>query len=148
MKDKHIQARIEQCLAIAKCSTCPRRQFGALLLEPNSNVVLVDAYNGPPRGDMRLCGGEICLRDQQSLHSGHNVEVGCVHAEMNCICNAARNGVCTNGAWMIVNGESCLMCAKLIHHAGIVKLIVVNGGWTQTTGIEYLKRHGVEVEGR
>jgi len=46
MKQKHVQIRIEQCLALAKASNCPRRKFGALLLDPQRNVVLMDGYNG------------------------------------------------------------------------------------------------------
>ena len=38
MKGKHIQIRIEQCLALARASNCPRRKFGALLLDPSRNV--------------------------------------------------------------------------------------------------------------
>ena len=42
MKDKHLAIRIEQCLALAKASNCPRRKFGALLVDPDRNVVLMD----------------------------------------------------------------------------------------------------------
>ena len=31
MKEKHINIRVEQCLALAKASACTRRTFGALL---------------------------------------------------------------------------------------------------------------------
>ena len=45
MKQKHIQIRIEQCLALAKASNCPRRKFGALLLEAslNNDIFLIEA---------------------------------------------------------------------------------------------------------
>ena len=33
MKEKHLRIRIEQCLALAKASNCPRRKFGALLVD-------------------------------------------------------------------------------------------------------------------
>lgn len=145
MKDKHIRIRIEQCLALAHASNCPRRRFGALLLDPNRNVILMDGYNGGPRGGGRLCGGEVCLRDHLEVTSGTRMEIGCHHAEMNVICNAAASGVPTNGAWLIVTGEPCLMCAKLLHHAGITRVLVVEGGYMGANGVEYLKNHGVEV---
>ena len=50
MKDKHLKIRIQQCLALAEASNCPRRTFGALLVDPQRNVVLMDGYNGGPRG--------------------------------------------------------------------------------------------------
>ena len=146
MKEKHIRIRIEQCLALAKASNCPRRKFGALLLDPERNVVLMDGYNGAPRGGGELCGGEVCLRDESQIRSGQRMEVGCHHAEMNVICNSAASGVPTKGGWILVTGEPCQMCAKMIHHAGITKVIVVGGGYAGENGIGYLEEHGIAVE--
>lgn len=203
MKPKHLAIRIEQCLALSKASNCPRRKFGALLLDPTRNVILVDGYNGGPRGGGELCGDilgvNLCLRDglrhgdlvvkpdggseiedcwlelrghplphpggrtlywrseaealRESLlqkhppvQSGTRMEIGCHHSEMNVICNAAAGGTRTAAAWLIVTGEPCLMCSKLIHHAGIAKVIVVGGGYIGENGLDYLRQHGVEVE--
>ena len=145
MKDKHIQIRIKQCLALSVASECPRRKFGALIVDPVTNVILMDGYNGGPRGGGRLCGGEICLRDTQSITSGQRIEIGCHHAEMNAICNAARLGVPCEGAWMFMLGEPCILCAKLVHHAGISRMIIVQSGYAGENGVEYLRTHGVEV---
>lgn len=147
MKAKHIQIRIEQCLSLAKASNCPRRKFGALLLDPTRNVILMDGYNGGPRGGAgELCGGDVCLRETMNIKSGTRMEIGCHHAEMNVICNAAANGVPTRGAWLVVTGEPCLMCSKLLHHAGIAKVLVVEGGYLGANGVDYLRAHGVEVQ--
>lgn len=146
MKEKHLNIRIEQCLALAKASNCPRRKFGALLLDPERNVVLMDGYNGGPRGGGDLCGGSVCLRDTQEVQSGTRVEIGCHHAEMNVICNAAANGVATKRGWLIVTGEPCIMCAKLIHHAGIERVVVVDGGYGGANGVTYLESHGVAIQ--
>ena len=146
MKPKHVAIRIEQCLALAKASNCPRRKFGALLLDPLRNVVLMDGYNGGPRGGGELCGGDECVRDTCGVRSGTRMEIGCHHAEMNVVCNAAASGVATSGAWLLVTGEPCILCAKLIHHAGIDKVIVVGGGYAGENGVEYLRRHGIDVE--
>lgn len=146
MKEKHIRIRIEQCLVLAKASNCPRRKFGALLLDPDRNVVLMDGYNGGPRGGGDLCGGDVCLRDTLKVQSGTRMELGCHHAEMNVICNCAASGVATKGAWLVVTGEPCMMCAKILHHAGIARVIIVGGGYAGENGVEYLTAHGVEVE--
>ena len=106
----------------------------------------MDGYNGGPRGGGRLCGGEKCLRDTQQVQSGTRMEIGCHHAEMNVICNAAANGVRTRGAWLFVTGEPCELCSKLIHHAGIEKVLVIDGGYAGANGVTYLEDHGVEVE--
>lgn len=146
MKEKHLKIRIEQCLALAKASNCPRAKFGSLLVDPDRNVILMDGYNGGPRGGGELCGGDVCLRDTENVVSGTRVEVGCHHAEMNVICNAAANGVSTKNAWLIVTGEPCMMCAKLIHHAGVTRVIVVDGGFGGANGVDYLNSHGVVVQ--
>lgn len=146
MKFKHIAIRIEQCLTLAKASGCPRRQFGAMLLDPARNVVLMDGYNGGPRGGGAMCGGTTCDRDTRGVQSGTRMEIGCHHAEMNVICNCAAAGVSTQGAWLMVTGEPCLICSKLIHHAGIARVIVVGGGYAGENGLPYLRAHGVEVQ--
>jgi dCMP deaminase len=201
MKEKHIQMRVEQCLALSKVSNCPRRKFGAMLLDPERNVVLMDGYNGGPRGGKgSLCAGWYCKRDglkkedfkfepsrdtganedkgytyhkpsdrfmpglwrrdesatrlddlitaNPPIPSGQGHEQGCHHAEMNVICNAAAGGVKTAGAWLVITGEPCLLCAKLIHHAGITKVIVVDGGYSGPNALVYLKEHGIQVEKR
>ena len=146
MKDKHVRIRVQQCLALAEASNCPRRKFGALLLDPARNVILMDGYNGGPRGGGTLCGGEVCLRDTLGVQSGTRMEVGCHHAEMNVVCNAAANGVPTRGAWLIVTGEPCILCSKLIHHAGIERVLIVEGGYLGENGVTYLRDHGVFVQ--
>ncbi len=51
----------------------------------------------------------------------------------------------TRDAWLLVTGEPCLLCAKLIHHAGIQRVLVVAGGYVGENGCTYLVEHGVEV---
>ena len=209
MKDLHIQIRIEQCLALAKASHCPRRKLAAVLIDPKRNVILADGYNGGPRGASgTLCKGFYCERDglrreefetryvhdtwvealdahfgkvgwkvfaktwpidclklptyatekeawdsidqlvaaNPPVKSGTRMERGCHHAEANVVCNVAAAGVQAAGAWLIVLAEPCLMCAKLIHHTGIAKVIVVDGGYLGgKAGVEYLRENGVEV---
>ena len=218
MKSKHLTARIKQCQALAECSPCPRRKFGAVLFDPVRNTDIGSGYNGAPRGGGDLCGGDRCFRDglkpeevvvadhmQHSddqcgvddddaylwvqgkkvsiqvegaddsgpfsvtkynswrddveaartkllaenppIPSGTNLQIGCHHAEMNVICNAAASTVSTAGAWLVVTGEPCLMCSKLLHHAGITKVICVKGGYLGgDEGPAYLRAHGVAVE--
>lgn len=148
MKEKHILIRIEQCLLLSKASNCLRRKFGALLLDPKRNVVLMDGYNGGPRGGGELCGESSCLRDTLQIPSGTKSEIGCHHAEMNVICNCAALGISTQGAWLFVTGEPCLLCSKLIHHAGIEKVIIIQGGYLGENGISYLQSHGISIDVR
>ena len=145
MKAKHLSVRIEQCLSLAALSPCPRRQFGAMLIDPRTNSVIADGYNGTSRGSrLPLCGGYWCERD--FIESGTRLERGCHHAESNALANAARRGASTDGAWLIVSGEPCLMCSKILFHAGIKHVYCVQHGYAGgSDGIEFLRINGVEV---
>lgn len=147
MKQKHIDARIKQCQILAELSPCSRRKIGAMLIDPERNVVLCDGFNGTPRGALeKLCGGDTCLRDTLNIKSGTEVAIGCFHSEMNVLMNACANGIKTHGAWLIVLAEPCGMCSKHLYHAGIKKVIIVSGGYTTNEGVEFLEKYGVEVE--
>lgn len=142
MKAKHLKQRVDACIALSKLSTCCRRQFGCVVLDPSSNVVVSDSYNGPLRnsaGD--LCGGGSCLREK--IQSGQQLEVGCVHAEQNAIYNATRRGVSLVGCWLFVNGEPCLLCAKAIVQVGITRVFCIGGGYSTDEGIDLLENNGV-----
>jgi dCMP deaminase len=66
---------------------------------------------------------------------------------MNALANAVADGRSTAGAWIIVTGEPCLMCAKFIHHSGITRVICVQHGYAGgNAGVIYLKQHKVDVE--
>lgn len=87
------------------------------------------------------------LEKYPPITSGEKMERGCHHAEMNVICNAAASGIPCKGSWIIVLAEPCMMCAKMVHHAGIAKVIVVDGGYLGgKAGVEYLRENGVLVE--
>ena len=45
-----------------------------------------------------------------------------------------------------MTGEPCILCAKLIHHAGIERVLIVEGGYMGANGVDYLLGHGVEVQ--
>jgi dCMP deaminase len=150
MKSEHLKQRMNQVLVLAESSRCPRKKFGCLIIDPLNNRVISDGWNGAPKGPARLCGNEVCLRDQASIQSGSSPHVGCHHAEMNAICNAASMGTSTKGAWAIVNGEPCLMCAKILHHALISSVVIIRGAYlgaklTGDEGVQYLLSHGVNV---
>ena len=144
MKARYLAIRIEQCKLIAKNSPCPRGKVGALILDPSTNAIISDGFNGTPRGSSgHLCEGVTCIRDDEKIVSGSQNDKGCHHAEANAILNAARIGVSTLNRWLIVNRDPCLMCSKLIHHAGIIR---VYSPFSKTTkGIHYLIKNDVEV---
>lgn len=147
MKHRHLSLRLAQLKVLADASYCPRGQVAAMLIDPERNTILADGYNGPPRGPDALCGGSICERNTMGIASGTRMEIGCHHAEMNVICNAAASGTNTKGAWMLTNVLPCLMCAKLIHHAGVTKVITIANSYKGgEAGIRYLEHVNVPVQ--
>jgi dCMP deaminase len=148
MKNKHLRVRLAQCELVASNSPCSRRKVGALIVDPETNVIVSEGYNGTPRGAKGdLCGGDVCLRESGCVESGTQNDVGCHHAEMNAILNAARTGNSTMGKWLMVNCDPCLMCAKAIHHAGIsVVYCPLESEGPHVGGLRYLRENGVALQ--
>lgn len=144
MKEKHIKMWVSVCRDIAEASNCPRGKFAALIIDEESNTLLSAGYNGYLRGGTPLCGGDVCIRDAEGIESGKNIEIGCVHAEMNAILNCSRETVSSLGKIMFVNGEPCVMCAKFIIQAGIKKVFIL-GGVYKKNGVALLKEANIDV---
>lgn len=139
--NKHYKLRLKGAELLAEMSTCPRGQVGAVVFDPYSYVIIADGYNGPPRQGGDLCGGDVCVR---TCPSGTQIQIGCHHAEMNAICNATRSGAKCLGMSMAITCQPCLLCAKLIHHAGIKEVIYKETKYSYE-GIKYLMDNGVTV---
>lgn len=141
--NKHILARLRHAEVMAHVSPCTRGKVGAVVFDPTSYAIIADGYNGPPRKGGALCGGRACTRTEFGIESGTRCEVGCHHAEMNAILNAARLGHPTLGAAIVITCEPCLMCAKMMHHAGIVSVYYLEGGYS-SAGIRYLEVNAID----
>ena len=139
--NKHYALRLQGARLLATMSTCPRGQVGAVIFNPDNYVIIADGYNGPPRKGGDLCGGDTCER---KCPSGTQIQIGCHHAEMNAICNAARQGASTLGMAIAITCEPCLLCAKLIHHSGI-ELVIYDAKNYSPEGLEYLDTAGVAI---
>jgi dCMP deaminase len=146
MKKELLEIRKQQCRALASASPCSRRTVGALILDPLTNAIISDGYNGTPRKSLlKLCGGNVCLRTKLSIKSGTQSDLGCHHAEMNAILNASRAGIQTLNKWLLTSCDPCLMCAKAIHHAGIIRVYAPQEQ-TQMAGLHYLAEQGIEIK--
>jgi dCMP deaminase len=125
--------------AVASNSQCLSRNIGALLVRDKS--IIATGYNGPARGIKRCdlrnivhddklvytkTGDSICPRRALGYHSGKGLHI-CIaaHAEVNCIANAARHGVCTLNSTMYMTCEvPCKDCMAVIINAGVTELVV------------------------
>lgn len=105
-------------------STCLKRKVGAVLVKDSH--ILSTGYNGAPAG-LKHCTPETCVR--KNLKSGEKPEL-CrgVHAEINCIIQAAIHGTSIKGETTIYSTTfPCMSCLKLLINAGINKLVYKEG---------------------
>lgn len=94
---------------VASRSTCSRKHVGAVIVRDRS--ILATGYNGSIRGLPH------CDEVGHMMEDGHCVRT--VHAEVNAIAQAARNGVRVEGADLYVTASPCWACFRLIANAGL-----------------------------
>ena len=130
---------------VAKRATCVRRRVGATLVRDRR--ILSTGYNGAPSG-LRHCLEIGCLRELQHIPSGERHEL-CrgLHAEQNAIIQAALHGVSVKGSTLYCTNHPCIICAKMIINAGIVR-IVVGGDYRDQLAEEMLAEANIEVTRR
>lgn len=105
-------------------STCIKRKVGAVLVKDSH--ILSTGYNGAPAG-FNHCTPETCIR--KNLKPGDQPEL-CrgVHAEINCIIQAAIHGTSIKGETTLYSTTfPCMSCLKLIINAGINRLVYIHG---------------------
>jgi dCMP deaminase len=127
---------------VARRSTCRRRSVGALLVRDRR--LLTTGYNGAPSG-LRHCLDIGCLREEMKIPSGERHEL-CrgLHAEQNAIIQAALHGVGVNGATLYCTNHPCIICAKMLINAGIVRL-VIRDGYRDDLAAAMFAEAGIEV---
>ncbi len=109
---------------VALRSTCIKRNVGAVLVKDNH--ILSTGYNGAPSG-LPHCTPDTCVR--KHLNPGEKPEL-CrgVHAEINCIIQAALHGTAIEGNTSLYTTTfPCMSCLKLIINAKIKRLIYKEG---------------------
>jgi dCMP deaminase len=105
-------------------STCIKRKVGAVLVKDSH--ILSTGYNGAPSG-FSHCTTDTCIR--QNLKSGEKPEL-CrgIHAEVNCIIQAAIHGTSIMGETTLYSTHfPCMSCLKLLINAGIKRIVYLQG---------------------
>ena len=142
MIDRWDKYYLSICNAVGKNSRCLSRQIGAILVRDKS--IIATGYNGPARG-MVHCGtdrfrvdntltsspiqlssvADHCPRKLLGYKSGQGLSY-CIgaHAERNCIANAAKMGVCTDGATLYLDTQvPCKDCLTMLINAGVMSVV-------------------------
>jgi len=128
---KYDDAYMETAEAFAAKSQCPRTQVGCAIVLASG--VVSPGFNGMASGGP----------NQWEFSPDGNPEV--VHAELNSLGKCLEQGLSTKGANLYVTLSPCLECAKLLVRAGVTR-VVYRDEYRITTGLDYLRKYGVEVE--
>jgi dCMP deaminase len=87
-----------------------------------------------------------CIRHDLGLSQGQEIEKCCsIHAEVNAIAAAARQGIAISGAAMFVTSFPCLICIRSIIAAGIKKVVYMNNFYKPHHEELFIK-NGIKIE--
>lgn len=115
-------------------ATCPRMHCGCVLVRDRH--VLSTGYNGS------LPGSPHCYTDGCLVVDNHCVRTN--HAEINAICQAARQGVRLTGATAYVTNLPCTSCAKALIATGIVRVVIFSD-YRNSLAETFFQEAGVEL---
>ena len=126
---------------VATRATCPRRSVGAVIVRDKR--ILATGYNGAPAG-LPHCPPEGDQHDwpRGCMMAGHCVRS--LHAEQNCLLQAAKIGVASDGATMYVTCQPCNTCAKMIINAGVAR-VIYEGDYPDDFSLELFKNSQMDV---
>ncbi len=128
---KYDKAYLRMAYEWGKLSHCKRKQVGALIVK--ERMIISDGYNGTPTGFDNCCEDEDGITKWEVLH-----------AEANAILKVAGSTQSSQGATLYITLSPCKECSKLIHQAGI-KRVVYSQAYKDTSGLDFLEKAGVEL---
>ena len=112
-----------------KLSHCHRKKVGALIVK--DRMIISDGYNGTPSGFENAC------EDEDNYTKWY-----VLHAEANAILKVAASTQSCVGATLYLTLSPCRECSKLIHQAGIIR-VVYSKAYKDDSGLIFLKKAGV-----
>ena len=115
-----------------KLSYCERKKVGAVIVK--DRMIISDGFNGTPTGFENPC------EDEKGYTKWY-----VLHAEANAISKVASSTQSCSGATLYITLSPCKECSKLIHQAGI-KRIVYQLDYKDNSGLQFLEKAGVEIE--
>jgi dCMP deaminase len=97
-------------------------------------MIISDGFNGTPTGFDNCCEDEEGLTKWEVLH-----------AEANAILKVASSTQSAKNATLYITLSPCTQCSKLIHQAGI-KRVVYAKTYRDSSGLDFLEKAGVAVK--
>jgi len=128
---KYDKAYLRMASEWGKLSYCERKQVGAIIVK--DKMIISDGYNGTPSGFENFC------EDDEGYTKWY-----VLHAEANAILKVASSTQSCKGATLYITLSPCKECSKLIHQAGIVR-VVYNQAYKDNSGLKFLEKAGIEI---
>jgi len=128
---RYDRAYMRMALEWAQLSHCHRKKVGALIVK--DRMIISDGYNGTPTGFENPC------EDEENYTKWY-----VLHAEANAIMKVAASTQSCSGATLYITLSPCKECSKLIHQAGIKRVVYVQA-YKDTSGLEFLDKAGVTL---
>lgn len=129
---KYDRAYLKMAYEWGKLSHCKRKQVGALIVK--GRMIISDGFNGTPSGFDNCCEDENGVTKWEVLH-----------AEANAILKVASSTQSCAGATLYLTLSPCKECSKLVHQAGIKRVVYANA-YKDTSGLDFLEKAGVELK--
>lgn len=129
---KYDKAYLRMAQEWGKLSYCERKKVGAIIVK--DRMIISDGYNGTPTGFENFC-------EDDSGYTKWYV----LHAEANAISKVASSTQSCKGGTLYITLSPCKECSKLIHQAGIVR-VVYSKAYKDDSGISFLKKAGIDVK--
>ena len=130
-QNQYDQAYMKMAAIWGQLSYCERKKVGALIVK--DRMIISDGYNGTPSGFENVCEDE-----------DHFTKWYVLHAEANAILKVASSTQSCRGATLYITLSPCRECSKLIHQAGIER-VVYRDAYKDLSGVDFLQKAGVEV---
>ena len=130
-QERYDKAYLRMAHEWGKLSHCERKQVGAIIVK--DRMIISDGYNGTPTGFENIC------EDDEGYTKWY-----VLHAEANAILKVAASTQSCVGATLYVTLSPCKDCSKLIHQAGIVR-VVYSTAYKDDSGLRFLESAGVET---
>ncbi|MEA1914010.1 MAG: dCMP deaminase family protein [Campylobacterota bacterium] len=128
---------------LATASKCVSKHVGAVIVKDGR--ILSTGYNGTPAGFINCCEH---WEDQYTKEHHEWSKTYEIHAEMNAIIWAAREGISIADATIYVTLEPCSECSKNIIATGIKRIVYETPYEYNNSEVisKFLKDNGVSLE--
>jgi dCMP deaminase len=135
MKQNEYKMYMDFAKRASENSHAVRKKVGAIVV--TANRIILPGWNGTPSGMDNCCeyidgDGKLVTKPEV------------LHAELNAISKATKEGISLKGATLFVTLSPCTHCCNIIIQSGITRVIYLEK--YKYDNSNYLKQCGIEVE--